>query len=138
MAAKITQDTIDQIIELRLRGVSVREVATTVGVTTKTVVDRYKRWLAETSEERTAELELVREELIQKHRRAALDARRGVLRAQNEADYRMEATYLSEERNALKELAKLTGSDAPAKIEHSGETGFTVLRIVEETVEGAE
>ena len=138
MAAKITQDTIDQIIELRLRGVPVREVATTVGVTTKTVVDRYKRWLAETSEERTAELELVREELIQKHRRAALDARRGVLRAQNEADYRMEATYLSEERNALKELAKLTGSDAPAKIEHSGETGFTVLRIVEETVEGAE
>ena len=138
MAKRLTPDEKEAIVELRLNRVPVRRVAEQVACTTQTVVRVWKQWLSESAAERAAALEETREELIQRHQRAAKDAREGVLRSQRASDCAAEVRYLAAEAASLKEIARLTGSDAPAKIEHSGETGFTVLRIIEETVEGAE
>lgn len=117
---RLTPDERDAIIELKLNRVPVREIASKVGCQTRTVQLTWKAWLAETSAERNEQLESIREELIQRQDRIAAEARRGALRAKVADDAAAEARYLAEERAALREVARLTGADAPTKVEHSG------------------
>lgn len=134
MAARkrLTPDERDRIVELKLNRVPVRAIAEQVGCATKTVQDTWQRWLEETADERAGRLESTREELIQRNERIATDARLGVMRSRRDSDTSAEVRFLAEERAALREIARLTGSDAPARVEHSGDLGFSVIRIVEE------
>ena len=118
---RLTPDERDAIVEQRLNRVPVREVAASLNTTTKTVVEVFKKWLSESAAERNAELESVRELLIQRQDKIATDARLGALRSKAAADPASEARYLAEERAALREIARLAGADAPTKVEHGGQ-----------------
>jgi hypothetical protein len=118
---RLTPDERDAIIEQRLNRVPVRQIASSLDTTTKTVVEVFKKWLIESAEERNAELESVRELLIQRQDKIAADARLGALRSKAAADSASEARFLAEERAALREIARLSGADAPTKVEHTGE-----------------
>lgn len=133
---RLTPDEKDRIVEMKLNRVPVRAIAEQVGCATKTVQDTWAKWLDATSDERTRRLAATREELIQRHERIATDARHGVIRARRDNDTAAEVRYLAEERAALREIARLTGSDAPTRIEQTG-AGFQVLVIKEEPGEHA-
>ena len=134
MRKYISEDQYEQIIEMKLNRVPVRKIAVAVGCAVNTVTYHWREYLAEHSQERLAEVERTREELIQRQHRISIDARVGAMRAQREDDKVAETRFLAEERNALREIARLTGSDAPARIEHTG-APFTVLRIAEEPIQ---
>lgn len=125
---RLTPDEKERIVELRLRGVPVRQVAADIPTTTRTVVDVFKAWCAQRAEEFADELEPTRAAMIARLERIADDARKAYDAAEKDGD---KARYLAEERQALTALAKLAGLEAPSKIEHSGDVGFTTLRIVE-------
>jgi transposase-like protein len=128
---RLTEDERDRIVELRLNGVPVRTVATQVGTTTKTVQATWQRWLRDTAEERSATLEAVREELIQRMTQVADDARRGHIRARADGDVTAAARWLAEERQALRELARIQGLDVQ-KVELSGAVGVLSVTLIEE------
>jgi hypothetical protein len=132
MGKRLTPEERERIIEMKLNRVPVRAIAAQIGATTRTVQETWRKWIEATAAERAGRLESTREELIQRHDRIATDARVGVLRARRDADSAAEARFLAEERAALREIARLTGSDAPQRLDHSGDVGFTVLRIVED------
>jgi len=138
MAKRLTPEQEQQIIDLSLQGLSRRAVAAQVGCTPKVVQDRWAKYRDFDMKERAGDTEGVRQDLIYRHQQSALDARRGYLAAQQRGEDTAAQRWLAQELASLKEIAKLTGSDAPAKVEHSGETGFTVVRIVEEIVAGAQ
>lgn len=133
---RLTPEERERIIELKLDRVPVREIAQVIDCTVTTVQKVWHQWLDSTAKERASRLERVRQELIQRHQRIAADARRGANRARTEGKAGDETRFLSEERAALREIARLTGSDAPTKIEQSG-PAFQVLMIREE-VDNAE
>lgn len=132
---RLTPDERDRIIELKLDRVPVRDIAELVGCTVTTVQRTWHGWLSETAEERAEALAKTREELVQRQERIAIDARRGAARAKAAGKAGDEVKFLAEERAALREIARLTGSDAPTKIEQSG-PGFQVLVIREEVSDG--
>lgn len=140
MAAKtrkprITPQQIDDIVALRLRGVSVRETAKRVGVTTATVQKRYKEYLAEIAADRADRLDHEREEAIARFQMAAdaaWDAYQ--LSLVPISTYDKEGNFLGETvkpdprllaefRMNAAEVAKLTGSYAPARTELTGKDG---------------
>jgi transposase-like protein len=133
---RLTPEERDRIIELKLDRVPVREIAELVDCTVTTVQRAWHQWLDSTAKERASHLERVRQELIQRHQRIAGDARKGATRARLDGKAGDETRFLAEERAALREIARLTGSDAPAKIEHTG-PGLQVL-VIREEVDGAE
>lgn len=126
---RLTPDERDRIIEMRLNRVPVRKVAELIGCQSKTVQLTWKKWLAETAAERAEALEETREELIQRMEQIATDARVGAQTANSVADQSAEVRFLAEERAALREIARLTGSDAPVKIEHTGEVAIAASPI---------
>ncbi len=117
---RLTPEERDRIVDLRLNRVSVRQTAAEVGCQTKTVQRVWHAWLAETAAERAETLELAREELIQRHQRVATDARLGAIRARRDGDLSAEARFLAEDRQALREIARLQGLDGPQRVEVSG------------------
>lgn len=128
---RLTPDEHDRIVELKLDRVPVRAIAQDVGCTVQTVQRTWHKWLADTAEERSAALEATREELIQRQQRIASDARKGAMLARGANQQATEVRFLAEERAALREIARLTGSDAPTKIDQTG-PAFQVLYIREE------
>jgi acyl-CoA reductase-like NAD-dependent aldehyde dehydrogenase len=128
---RLTPDEHDRIIELKLDRVPVRAIAEQVSCTVQTVQRTWHKWLADTAAERSAALEGTREELIQRQQRIAADARRGAMSARKAGRGTEEVRFLAEERAALREIARLTGSDAATKIEQTG-PAFQVLYIREE------
>lgn len=128
---RLTPDEHDRIIELKLDRVPVRSIAEQVGCTLQTVQRTWHKWLADTAEERSAALEATREELIQRQQRIASDARKGAMLARGSNQPANEVRFLAEERAALREIARLTGSDAPTKVEQTGPS-LQVLYIREE------
>jgi acyl-CoA reductase-like NAD-dependent aldehyde dehydrogenase len=128
---RLTPEERDRIIELKLDRVPVREIAELVDCTVTTVQRTWHAWLDSTAKERAGKLERVRQELIQRQQRIASDARRGAARARGEGKAADEQRFLAEERAALREIARMTGSDAPTKIEQTG-SPLQVLWIKEE------
>lgn len=133
---RLTPEEKDRIIELKLDRVPVREIAELVDCTVTSVQRTWHQWLDSTAKERASKLERVRQELIQRQQRIAADARRGASRARVDGKAGDETRFLAEERAALREIARLTGSDAPTKIEQTG-PAFQVL-VIREEVDGAE
>lgn len=126
---RLTPDEKERIVEMRLRGTPVREVAKAIPTTPRTVVDTFKVWCAERAVAFAEELEPTRAATIARLGRIADDARRAYDSAEKDGD---RARFLAEERQALASLAKLAGFEAPARVEHTGDVVFSVLRIVEE------
>ena len=130
---RLTPEEQERIIALRLSGVAVRQVATEIPTTTKTVVDTFKRYLGERAVEFAAETDQERAKILSRLERIADSAAHLAQHAEKEGD---RARAMGEERQALAAMAKLLGLEVQ-KVEHSGDTGFTVLRIVEQVdVEG--
>lgn len=131
---RLTPEERDRIIELKLDRVPVREIAEVIDCTVTTVQRAWHQWLDSTAKERASHLERIRQELIQRQQRIASDARRGAARARAAGSAGDETRFLAEERAALREIARLAGSDAPTKIEQSG-PGLQVL-VIREEVDG--
>lgn len=126
---RLTPDEKERIVEMRLRGTPVREVANAIPTTTRTVVSTFKEWRIERAAEFAAEVEPIRASTIARLERIADDARRAYDTAEKDAD---RARYLAEERQALAVLAKLSGFEAPTKVEHSGTIGVDVAAMTDE------
>ena len=120
---RLTPEERDQIIELKLDRVSVRNIAVMVKTSTRTVQQVWNKWLRDTAAERAAALEESRTEAIARLDRIATDARHGALRARSDGDDAAVARYLDTEQRALVAAAKLEGLDLPTRIEHSGIDG---------------
>ena len=119
---RLDSEQVERIIELRLDCVPVRQVAEIVGCNKATVVSHWHKWLDETTEERRADLERKRSEVIERMASVAVAARRGAVRARVSRDMtpderaKIEARYLAEERQALTNLSRIAGFDAPTKV----------------------
>ena len=130
-ARRLTPDERERIVTLRLSGVSIREVAKQIPTTTATVQAVFRAYMEERSAQFASEVELERAKILSRLERIANDAAFLALSAEKEGD---RTRAMAEERQALAQMAKLLGIDVQ-RVEHSGEAGFTVLRIVE-TVDG--
>src|SRR6056297_3477693 len=119
-AKRLTPDEVDRIVELRLNRITYRAIADQLGCDKDTVALHWHRWLDSSSEERRAELERKRTEVIERLDSTAANARRGALRARGELPpdeaAKAEARFLAEERQALIGLARVAGYDAPISI----------------------
>jgi hypothetical protein len=106
----LTQTERDRIVALRLDGRSIREVVAETGHASQTVSNVWHLYLAEVAQDRRPDLDLRREELLQRIERNASDARAGVTLAQQAGDHGATARYLAAELTALKRLAELEGA----------------------------
>ena len=142
--AKLTQEQGELLIQMKLDGYTFKEIEAAVPCHRDTVNARWKKWLAETTEERRAELEDQRSAVIGRLHRVSQRAIRsasGVADARVQAVSRMDdisddddAKYLSEmirssvadeakmltvARQALSDLSRVAGFDAPKQIQMS-------------------
>jgi hypothetical protein len=122
----LTPDERQTVIEHRLNGVPVRAVVQLTGHASQTVVNVFRDYLEETRQERADEVEQVRQSLVTRHERAAFTARIEGEAAKQEGDRVAHARYLREEREALREIARLTGADRPVQVELSGSLDVNV------------
>lgn len=122
----LTPDQQQTIIEHRLNGVPVATVIQLTGHARQTVINVYRDYLAATADERREEVEQVRAGLVDRHERAAFTARIEGEAAKQNGDTAAHARYLREERDSLREVARLTGADLPVKVEVSGTVDVNV------------
>jgi hypothetical protein len=105
----LTQTERDRIVALRLDGRSIRDVVAETGHASQTVSNVWHLYLAEVAQDRRPDLDLRREELLQRIERNAADARAGVTTAQDAGDHGATSRYLAAELAALNRLADLEG-----------------------------
>jgi hypothetical protein len=118
----LTQTERDRIVALRLDGRSIRDVVAETGHASQTVSNVWHLYLAEVAQDRRPDLDLRREELLQRIERNAADARAGVVVAQDTGDHGATARYLAAELAALNRLADLEGLAAD-RVRASGGAG---------------
>jgi hypothetical protein len=124
-AKRVTEEEIERIVELRLNRFPYRVIASELGMMPNTVMNHWHKWLDETTEARRAELERHRSEVIARLDSVATAARRGAINARQNSEMdptertRAEARYLAEERQAMRELSRIAGFDAPTQIRTS-------------------
>lgn len=133
-ASRIEPDKLDRIIELRLRGVPVRQVAEQVDVAPSTVQRAWNRWLEDAAEEHAERLEQIRSEQVARYRRIAREAWErydAAVRAYQLAEdakasamhHRVAVSALTEARNADREVDRILGLAAPNRTEVTGKDG---------------
>jgi transposase-like protein len=121
-AKRVSEEDVERIVELRLNRATYVQIATEMGMAKNTVMDHWHKWLDRTTEERRAKLEQHRSEVIARLDSVATLARRGAIRARANRDLepaertKAEARYLAEERQAMRELSRIAGFDAPTQI----------------------
>lgn len=125
---KITPEQLEQILELRISGVSVRETARRVGVNPRTVQERWNQYLEAEAEARGDRLRSVRAQYV-------LQLERIVERAltapdvpgdEDDEEGAPDPRMLAEATKAIQAAAKLQGLEAATKLEHSGPDGGPV------------
>lgn len=120
LGQQCTPEQIEQIVELCLDRVPVREIASRVGCNKDTVTKHWHRWLDESTETRRAEMERKRSEVIARLDSTAAKARKGWVQAGFMDDAsdasKAQARFLAEERQALIGLARVAGYDAPIQV----------------------
>ncbi len=127
----MTPEEKERIIEMRLAGVPVRQVAAEIPTTTKTVVNVFKAYCLERAREFREQAESNAAHIIERLWRIANDA----AKAGAKADDATKLKCLAEERAALQALGKWF--EGPIKVEHTGDgAGFAVIRIVDTPDEG--
>ena len=122
----LTPDQRQNIIEQRLNGIPVAAVIQQTGHARQTVINVFRDYLAETRQERADEIEQVRQSLITRHEQAAFTARVEGQKAKQDGDTQAHVRYLREERDSLREVAKLTGAEAAVRVDVSGHVDVNV------------
>lgn len=122
----LTPDERQTVIEHRMNGVPVRAVSAITGHSTTTIVNVFRDYLTETAAERTEALAQLRDSLVARHEDAAFTARREAARAREDGDRAGFTRCLREERDSLREIARLTGADLPVKVQVSGSVDVNV------------
>ena len=123
----LTQNQRDEIIEQRLMGVPVAVVAKRTDHSHTTIVKVHKEWLAATARDRADELEALQASLVYRHEQAAFVARASGEQARQEGDKGSHIRYLKEERDSLREIARLTGAESAVKVDVSGQVDVTLV-----------
>jgi hypothetical protein len=80
----------------------------------------------EHADDHRAEIEQVRVMLVSRHERAAFTARTEGERAKQDGDTSAHTRYLKEERDSLREIARLTGAESAVKVDVSGQVTVNV------------
>lgn len=111
------------IIEARLSGVPVRIIRDETGHSNDTIVAVYRDYLADAEPTDAAELAQLRWSMIHRHEEAAYAAREEGKQARESGDRPAHARYLREERDSLRELARLTGTDGPLPVASHNQPG---------------
>lgn len=122
----LTPDQRQEIITHRLNGVPVRAVVQLTGHASQTVVNVFREYREQTAAERAEELEQVRAGLVERHEDAAFVSREEAKAARRREDWVTFTRCLREERDSLREVARLTGADLPVKVEVSGQVTVSV------------
>ena len=122
----LTPDEQQTIIEHRLNGVPVRAVVQLTGHASQTVVNVFRDYMAEHADEHRAEVEQMRVTLVARHEDAAFTAREEAKQARRDGDRGSFARLLREERDSLREIARLTGAEAAVKVDVSGQVDVRV------------
>lgn len=115
------------IIEHRLNGVPVRAVVQLTGHALQTVVNVFRDYMTEHADEHRAEIEQVRVTLVARHEDAAFTAREEAKQARRDGDRVGFARLLREERDSLREIARLTGAESAVKVDLSGQVDVTLV-----------
>ncbi len=123
MLVALTDPQRQAIIEARLSGVPVRTIRDETGHSNDTIVAVYRDYLAEAEPNQAAELAQLRWSMIHRHEEAAYAAREEGEQARESGDRSAHARYLREERDSLRELAKLTGADQPLPVTSHNRAG---------------
>lgn len=123
----LTADQRQTIIDHRLNGLPVRAVVQLTGHASKTVVNVFRDYMAEHADEHRAEIEQVRVTLVARHEDAAFTAREEAKQARRDGDRVGFARLLREERDSLREIARLTGAESAVKVDVSGQVDVTLV-----------
>jgi hypothetical protein len=115
----MTPDEVEQIITLRLRGVSVREVATILQTTTRTVQLQWTKWRTKDAIERESEIAAIRAGYIAQQEALADAATSDAFDAE---DPMQRARAIEAATKARMAAAKLAGLDV-TRVEHTGKDG---------------
>lgn len=114
---RITDDQADEIVRLRLQGLSVRDTAARVGVNKQTVQAEYNAYRREVAAELSAaELAELRAEAVTRHERAMAAAWEAWIATGK-------PEYLTAHQRSAAQLDEVTGVKAAARVEHSGPHG---------------
>lgn len=116
----LTDEQRTEIIVHRMNGLSVRAVERLTGRARNTIVDVFREWREETAADRTEELAQQRDVLIGRHEDMAVEARTAAADAKDAGDRAAHARFMRQEREALREVARLSGADLPVRVEVSG------------------
>jgi hypothetical protein len=122
----LTTDQRQKIVDLRLAGITIRTVAEETDHAPQTVQRVWREYLAGRAQDRRDEIEAHHQELIERFVTQAQEAREEALLCRREGDRVGHRAYLREEREALREVVKLTGLDAPLRVDVSGQVNVTV------------
>lgn len=122
----LTTDERQEIVDLRIAGLSIRTVAERTDHAPQTVQRVWRSYLAERSQDRRDEIEAHHQEVIERYTAQAQEAREEALMCRKEGDRAGHRAYLREEREALREVVRLTGLDQPLRVEVSGSLDVNV------------
>lgn len=122
----LTTDQRQEIVDLRIAGLSIRTVAERTEHAPQTVQRVWRAYLAERSQDRHDEIEAHHQEVIERYTAQAQEAREEALMCRKEGDRAGHRAYLREEREALREVVRLTGLDQPLRVEVSGSLDVNV------------
>ena len=115
---RLAPDEIDNIIELKLDSVPVRDICTQLGCAIETVQRHWTAWLDAASEERRTHLERQQTDTMMRLDHIAAEARRGAIRAED--DWAAVARFMNVERRALMDMARIGGLLAPQQVTVGG------------------
>jgi hypothetical protein len=118
-ARRLTPDEIDRIVDLRLRGVPVRQVADMLETTTRTVQTHWTRFRERDAKERDKKLHAVRAGYVAQQEALADAATRDALDADDTGE---RARAIDAATKARMAAAKLQGLDVQ-RVEHTGADG---------------
>lgn len=140
----LTNEQRNSIVDMRLQGMTVRQVANQTGHAVNTVTKAWRSYMADHAVIRREEVEAHREELVQRAEQVANNARteavkfrrveKLVVNEDGEEELKVEregnpAAYqrlLGVELQALRDIARLTGADLPVQVEVTGQMNVNV------------
>lgn len=122
----LTDDQRQEIVDLRIAGLSIRTVAERTDHAPQTVQRVWRSYLADRAVDRRDEIEAHHQEMIERYTAQAQEAREEALMCRSEGDRAGHRAYLREEREALREVVRLTGLDQPMRLELSGSVDVNV------------
>lgn len=122
----LTTEERQKVVDLRIAGMTIRAIAEQTSHAPQTVQRVWRHYLAERAQDRRDEVEAHHQEMIERYVAQAQEAREEALLCRQERDRAGHRAYLREEREALREVARLTGLDAPVQVHLSGHVDVNV------------